>query len=120
MSFWRDKVIQPALDTETDSAIREQEELLSKDPLNPRPYVALGALEHLRGNTDRAIERFCKALELDPGCAAAHVSLGRIFAVRGQNDLAWKHARAAASAGDRSLLDQLERYLNATPPRDWK
>ncbi|MGH9327032.1 MAG: tetratricopeptide repeat protein [Terriglobia bacterium] len=116
MSFWRNKVIEPALDAGTDSAIREQEEFLRQDPSNPHPHLALGALEYLRGNAEIAIEHFRKALELDPGCASAHVGLGRIYAVRGQTDLAWQHARAAAIAGNHSLLEQLERYPSASRP----
>lgn len=120
MSFWRKKVIQPALDFEEEAAIREQQDLLQKDPSNPRPYFALGTMAHFRGRTDEAIQYFLKAIELDPAYAAPHASVGRIFAVRGQLDLAWKHAREAERLEDRSLVEQLERYPAAAKPPNAK
>lgn len=114
MGFWRKKVIQPALDSETESALQEQQELLRKDPSNPRAYFALGTLAHLRGETTAAIEYFKKAIELDPTYAAPHASMGRIYAVQGDYELAWEQARAAERAGDSSLTQQLERYSKAT------
>src|SRR5579859_2072977 len=85
MSFWRKRVIQPALDHEEEAAIREQQELFEKDPSNPKPCFALGTLAHFRGRADEAIQYFLKAIELDPTYSAPHVSLGRIFAVQGLN-----------------------------------
>lgn len=116
MSFWRKQVIDPALGSEEQATIREQQELLEKDPANPKPYYALGTLAHLRGQVDDAIRYFLTAIELDPACAAACVSLGRIYAVQGENSLAWKYARDAERLGDRSLVEQLERYPNAATP----
>lgn len=114
MGFWRKKVIQPALDSETESTLHEQQELLRRDPSNPQAYFALGSLAHLRGETAAAIEFFKKAIELNPAYAAPHASLGRIYAIQGNYELAWEQARAAERSGDRSLVDQLERYPNTT------
>ncbi|HEX5482365.1 MAG TPA: tetratricopeptide repeat protein, partial [Terriglobia bacterium] len=104
MGFWRKAVIQPALDSETESTVQEQQELLRKEPSNPRAYFALGTLAHLRGETIAAIEHFKKAIELDPAYAAARVSLGRIYAIQGNYELAWQQARAAERSGDSSLI----------------
>ena len=117
MSFWRDQVIQPALNADLESAIEEQQELLRRDSSNPRPYFALGTLAHLRGDTEAAIQFFLKAIELDPSYAAPHASLGRIHAVEGNDDLAWQYAREAERLGDASLFQQLERYPAVTQPR---
>lgn len=116
MSFWRDEVIQPALGTDLETAVEEQEELLRRDPSNPRPYFALGALAHWGGDTEAAIEFFLKAIEIDPSYAPPHASLGRIYAVRGNDDSAWHHAREAERLGDSSLVQQLERYPAVTHP----
>ncbi|MDE3180220.1 MAG: hypothetical protein KGM47_11260 [Acidobacteriota bacterium] len=116
MSFWRKSVIQPALESEEEAAIREQRDLLRQDPTNPKQYFALGTLAHLRGRTGEAIQCFLKSIELDLHYAAPHVALGRIFAVQGDAELAWKHAREAERLGDHSLTEQLERYPAATPP----
>lgn len=118
MPFWRKKVIQPALASEEEATIREQEELLQKDPSNPKPYFALGTMAHFRGGTDEAIQYLLKAIELDPNYAAPYVSLGRIYAIQGQNEPAWNYAKEAARLGDRSLIEQLERYPAATKPPD--
>ncbi len=115
MSFWRDKVIQPALDRDVDAAIREQRAILERDPNNTPAHFALGTLYHFSGNIETAIECFLRAIELKPDYAAPHVSLGRIYAVQGRFDLAWKHAQEAARLGDQSLVEQLERYPNLKP-----
>jgi tetratricopeptide (TPR) repeat protein len=113
MSFWRNQIIQPSLDRDVEDAVAEQRAILERDPSNPQAHHALGALFHLKGQTDPAIECFQKAIKLDPAFAAPHVSLGRIYAVRGQYEAAWKHAREAGRLGDRSLVEQLERYPKA-------
>ncbi len=113
MGFLREKVIQPHLDYDVQAAVAEQRSILERDPKSPQAHFALGTLSHLQGQTDTAIEFLLKATELDPTYAAPHVSLGRIFAVRGLYDLAWKYAREAEHLGDRSLVEQLERYPNA-------
>ncbi|MGH9440545.1 MAG: tetratricopeptide repeat protein, partial [Terriglobia bacterium] len=83
MPFWRQQVIQPALDAGVEAEIREQQELIRSDPANPLPHFALGTLAHLRGQTEAAIYHFKKAIELDASYAAPHSSLGRIYAVLG-------------------------------------
>ncbi len=113
MAFWREEVIQPSLDSDVQAAVAQQRAILERDPRNARAHFALGTLSHFQGQTDAAIEFFLKAIELDPTDAAPHVSLGRIYVMRGVYGLAWKHAREAQGLGDRSLVEQLERYPNA-------
>src|SRR5260370_29748435 len=110
MRFWREQIIQPALNRDVDAAVAEQQAILERDPENAPAHFALATLCCFRGQADRAVELFQRAIELDVAYAAPHVSLGRIYAVRGLDDLAWKQAREAERLGDRSLLDQLERY----------
>ncbi|HLI30325.1 MAG TPA: tetratricopeptide repeat protein [Terriglobia bacterium] len=112
MPFWRQDVIQPALDAGVDAEIREQETRIHSSPADPIAHFALASLAHFRGQTEKAIQHFEKAIELDPSYAAPHVSLGRIYAVRGDYDRAWEYAQEAARRGDSTLLDQLERYPN--------
>lgn len=116
MPFWRKTVIQPALEAAENAASTEQQELLKQDPSNPKAHFALGSLAQLRGRPEEAIEHFSRAIEADPSYAAPHVSVGRIFAIQGNMSLAWKHAREAERLGDRSLVEQLERYPAAAPP----
>lgn len=110
MSFWRKQVIQPALDREVEEAIAEQQAILEQEPSSAPAHFALGTLRHFCGQRDAAIRHFERAIELDPAYAAPHASLGRIHAVEGRYEEAWIHAREAARLGDRSLLEQLERY----------
>ena len=111
--MWRREVIQPALDGDVRAAVAEQRAILERDPVNPRAHFALGTLSHFRGETGAAVALFLRAIELDPGYAAPHLSLGRIYAVERRYDEAWKHARQAERLGDRSLVEQLERYPGA-------
>lgn len=113
MSFWRSQVIQPALDADIESEVREQQAILLRDPWNAPAHFALGTLAHFRGQTALAITYFLRSIELDSTSPAAHVSLGRIYAVQGRDDKAWEHAREAERLGDRSLVEQLERYPGA-------
>lgn len=108
--FWRDEVIQFALDRDVNRALAEQQAILASDPNNAQAYFALGTLLHFQGSTDQAIRHFQKAIELDSRIAAPHLSLGRIYAVRGNYQLAWMHARAAEALGARDLVEILERY----------
>ena len=111
-SFWQKELIQPALNRDVEAAVAEQQSILEKDPNNAQAYFALGTLHHFQGKTEEAIRYFERAIELETTSAAPHVSLGRIYAVRGDYELAWKHARAAESLGDRDLVTMLERYPN--------
>jgi len=110
MSFWREQVIQPALNGDLEAAMAEQYRILQTDPKNPPAHFALGTLRHFQGQIELAIECFLQAIQLDPAYAAPHVSLGRIYAVKGRYEEAWRHAREAAQLGDSALVEQLERY----------
>ena len=110
MSFWRREVIQPILDQDVESSIAEQLAILEQEPRNAQAHFALGTLYHFSGNRQTAVSHFKRAIELDATYAAPHVSLGRILAIEGSGQEAWAHAREAERLGDRSLLQQLERY----------
>jgi len=110
--FWREDVIQPALDRDVEAAVAEQQAILANDPNNAHAYFALATLSHFKGEIEQAIQSFQKAIEINPTFAAPHVSLGRIYAVRGEYEQAWKHARAAEALGERDLVEMLERYPN--------
>jgi Flp pilus assembly protein TadD len=112
--FWRDNVIQPALNNDVEEAVAEQKSILAKDPQNAKAYFALGTLSHFQGEIEQAMQYFQKSIELNPADAAPHLSLGCLYAVRGEYKLAWKHARAAEALGACDLVDMLERYPNLT------
>lgn len=110
MSFWCREVVQPILDRDVEREIAEQRAILGRDPRNAPAHFALGTLYHFCGDRQAATYHFERAINLDAAYAAPHVSLGRIFAVEGNDQEAWAHARAAERLGDRSLLEQLQRY----------
>jgi len=111
-NFWRKEVIQPALNSDVEDAVAEQQAILATDPNNAKAYFALGTLLHFQGATEQAIQYFQRSIELDSGNAAPHLSLGRLYAVRGEYQLAWKHARTAEALGSPDLVQMLERYPN--------
>jgi tetratricopeptide (TPR) repeat protein len=110
MSFWRREVVQPILDRDIELNIAEQRTILEQDPHNASAHFALGTLYYFSANRHAAVSHFEQAIELDPSYAAPHVSLGRILALQGSDQEAWAHAREAERLGDRSLVEQLERY----------
>lgn len=116
-AFW-EGVLEGALNQETEKHIAEQRQALEANPLDPRPYFHLGLLYNLQRNLEAAIEMFERALALDPGFALAHQHLGQLYAVRGDYPRAWAHAREAAARGNTTLLDMLNRYPEATRPRE--
>jgi Flp pilus assembly protein TadD len=110
--FWRDNLIQSALNNDVEAAVAEQHSILAKGPNNAQAYFALGTLSHFQGEIEQARQYFNKSIELDPADAAPHLSLGRLYAVRGDYQQAWKHARAAEALGACDLVQMLERYPN--------
>src|SRR3990172_1521496 len=115
-AFWAG-VFDSALGQEAEKHIAEQQAALSADPGDSRPCFHLGLLFHMQGKTADAIEMFERALALDPEFALAHQHLGQIYAVQGDYARARAHAREAASRGNTTLLELLDRYAPAAPPR---
>jgi len=110
MSFWRDEVIQPALDEMTLQRIAEQRAWIEKEPTNPRPWYQLALLYRIRGRQEEAVGLLLEAVRLDPGFAAAHVCLAEIYAVRSDYPAAWRHARLAESAGNPDAVQMMARH----------
>jgi tetratricopeptide (TPR) repeat protein len=110
--YWRDNVIQPALNHDVEAAVSEQQAILASDPNNAQAYFALGTLRHFQGATEQALQYFQKSTELDSRNPGPHLSMGRIHALRGEYEQAWQHARAAEALGARDLVEMLERYPN--------
>ncbi|HUY12273.1 MAG TPA: hypothetical protein VMX16_01420 [Terriglobia bacterium] len=110
MNFWREHVIQPALDAGIDEEIQSQHSVLGQDPTSAKAWFGLGSLYHVRGNKKEAMDCFLHSIEIDSGFSAAHVAVGRLYAVEGNLNLAWEHARQAERQGDNSLCEQLSRH----------
>ena len=110
MDFWRKQVIEPALDADTRRLMREQMEWIAREPSNALPYCQLASFYRMQGKQDEALGLLLEAVRLQPELAEAHNALAEIYAVRDDPQAAWRHARIAASHGDRRAADMLERY----------
>ena len=110
MSFWREKVIQAALDYETRLHMDEQRAWIQREPSNPRPYYHLAQFYRMESRPDEALGLLLEAVRLDAGMAEAHVSLTEIYAIREDYSAAWRHARVAEQAGDSAAVELLIRY----------
>lgn len=113
MSFWRKELIDVALGQETVRHIEEQRAWIAREPVNPRPYKNLAQLYRIEGRQEEALGLLLEAVRLDSAFAEAHIELAQIYAVRDDVRAAWRHARAAESAGNRSAVELLERYAVA-------
>jgi len=110
MSFWRKEVIDFALDRETLTHVEEQRAWIAREPANARPYHNLAQLYRIQGRQDEALGLLLEAVRLDDSFADAHVALAEIYAVRDDGAAAWRHARAAARAGNPQAVDLLTRH----------
>jgi hypothetical protein len=110
VNFWRDHVIDFALDAETRKQMQEQLDWIEREPANAQPYYALAQFFRMAGDQERALGLLLEAVRLNPELAAAHVSLCEIYAVRCENAAAWRHARAAERQGVMRGVEMLTRY----------
>ena len=110
MSFWRERVIEPALDRETRLQMDEQIEWIGREPSNPRPYYHLAQLYRVSLKEDTAFGLLLEAVRLDPAFAEAHAALTEIYAIRADYDAAWRHARLAERHGQPRGVALLTRY----------
>ena len=110
MSFWRKKVIQPALDHETRKHMDEQRAWIAREPANPHPYYHLAQLYRIDNRADEALALLLEAVRLDDGFADAHVALAEMYVVREDYRAAWRHARAAERYGNARAVELLQRY----------
>ena len=110
MSFWRMKVIQPALDEETRKQMDEQLAWIAREPDNAMPYFHLAEFYHMEGKNDEALALMLHAVQLEPGYTAAHAGLAEMYAVRADYPAAWRHARLAEQGGEVRAVELLQRY----------
>jgi len=110
MGFWRDELIDFALDQDTSRHIEEQRAAIAADPSDPAPYYRLALLCRMQGRQDAALGLLLEAVRLDPGLAAVHAALAEIYAARDDPEAARRHADRAAELGDRRALEMLVRY----------
>ncbi len=110
MSFWRKEVIDPALDHQTATHVREQMEWIAREPCNPQPYYNLAQLYRMQSKQDEALALLLESVRLDAGYASAHAALSEIYAVRADYSAAWRHARAAEKSGEPRAVELLTRH----------
>ena len=110
MTFWRQQVIDFALDHETRRQMEEQVAWIRREPQNARPYYHLAQFYRICGRAEEARGLLLEAVRLDPTFAEAHVSLAEMYAIAAEYPAAWHHARQAAAHGLQSAMELLDRY----------
>ena len=110
MSFWRDEVIEFALDYETRKHIQEQIAWIEREPANARPYYHLAQFYRMNGKPQEALGLLLESVRLDPAFADPHAALAEIYAIAGDSPAAWRHARAAEEHGDSRAVEMLARH----------
>jgi len=110
MSFWRDDLIDFALDHETRLQIEEQRAWIAREPVNPQPYFHLAQFYRMSGKRDQALGLLLEAVRLDEAFADAHLSLAEMYAVAEDYAAAWRHARAAERNGKPQAVEMLLRH----------
>jgi tetratricopeptide (TPR) repeat protein len=110
MRFWRDEIIQPALDEETRRQMQEQLAWIGREPANPQPYHHLAEFYRMEGRRQEALGLLLHAIHLDPQFIAAHAALAELYAVLGDYPASWRHARIAEKGGDQRVVTLLEKY----------
>jgi cytochrome c-type biogenesis protein CcmH/NrfG len=110
MSFWRDEIIEFALDHETRRHMDEQITWIEREPGNARPYFHLAQFYRMNGKPQEALGLLLESVRLDPAFADPHAALAEIYAVAGDSAAAWRHARAAECSGDSRAVEMLARH----------
>ena len=110
MSFWRQQVIDFALDCETQAHILEQRAWIAREPSNPYPYYHLAQLYRVAFKPEEALGLLLEAVRLHPNFAAAHASLAEMYVLRDDYLAAWRHARLAEANGIPCVVEMLTRH----------
>ena len=110
MSFWRQQVIDFALDRETRSHIAEQRAWILREPANPKPYYHLAQLYRVAFKPEEALGLLLEAVRLHPNFADAHASLAEMYVLRDDYPAAWRHARLAQANGIPRVVEMLTRH----------
>ncbi|MBK5290933.1 MAG: hypothetical protein JJE04_04460 [Acidobacteriia bacterium] len=110
MGFWREEIIDPALDQQTRLSMEEQMAWIAREPHNARPYYQLALLYRMQWRQEEALGLLLESVRLDPGLSEAHCSLAEIYGVRKDYPAAWRHARAAQRNGSSAGVELLARY----------
>lgn len=110
MSFWRDEIVDFALDHETRKHMDEQLAWIQRDPSNARPYYHLAQFYRMNGKPQEALGLLLESVRLDPNFADPHAALAEHYAVAGDIRAAWRHARAAERNGETRAIEMLRRH----------
>jgi thioredoxin-like negative regulator of GroEL len=110
MSFWRDELIEFALDHETRLHMEEQMAWIAREPTNAKPYFHLAQFYRISNKPDEALGLLLESVRLDANFGEAHAALSEMYAVRGDSKAAWRHARAAEANGVSRAVEMLRRH----------
>ena len=110
MNFWRDEVIEFALDHETRKHMEEQVAWIQREPTNARPYYHLAQFYRMNGKPQEALGLLLESVRLDPKFADPHAALAEMYAIAGDTAAAWRHARTAAGHGEMRAVEMLRRH----------
>ena len=110
VSFWRDELIEFALDHETKVHMDEQIAWIAREPHNAKPYFHLAQFYRISNQPDRALGLLLESVRLDANFAEAHAALAEMYAVRADSQAAWRHARAAEANGVGRAVEMLTRH----------
>jgi cytochrome c-type biogenesis protein CcmH/NrfG len=110
MSFWRDELIEFALDHETRKHMEEQIAWIEREPSNAKPYYHLAQFYRMNGKPQEALGLLLEAVRLEPDFGDPHAALAEIYAISGDSRAAWRHARAAERSGLGRAVEMLSRH----------
>ena len=110
MSFWRDEVVEFAMDHETRLHMEEQLAWIAREPANAKPYFHLAQFYRMNQKPDQALGLLLEAVRLDETFAEAQAALAEMYVVRGDSKAAWRHASAAENNGVNRAVELLVRY----------
>ena len=110
MSFWRDELVDFALDHETRLHMEEQLAWIAREPANAKPYFHLAQFYRMNQKPDKALGLLLESVRLDDTFAEAHAALAEMYVVHGDSAAAWRHARAAEKNGVARAVELLVRY----------
>ncbi|MFV0554570.1 MAG: tetratricopeptide repeat protein [Mangrovibacterium sp.] len=94
-----------------DTAIKDIQKLIKKNPTNTTYYGLLAELYHAKGDDKKALGNYNRILTIDPENGFVNISLAGFYLERGEKDLSFDYIKKAFRSERLSADEKMQFYL---------